>query len=179
MSKENLDFEALVANLTDIEVPKDNLDALIDASRDPIYGAILAQNFVNGTPLHAQEAVITRSIIGLLDRHSRQYTESKLKLQTDLAYGLPDRNAAANPESDYKPAQYVNEVYVRGVFIKLGKLATRDSETGETHNHIAVELKDPLLLNKFGEEVEGVPTPQLMVVPAGHISDYDILTQNS
>ena len=61
--------------------------------------------------------MITRSHGTPLTGTHAKYTESKLKLQTDLAYGLPDRNAAANPESDFKPAQYVNEVYVRGNYL--------------------------------------------------------------
>lgn len=172
-------FESLMAQLDDIEVPRDKLDSIIDSSVDPIYGAILAQSFVNDTPSHAQEAVVLRAASGLLSKHMDRFSLSNIRLQTDLAYGLPDTRIAASKENPYVPKQYINEVYVRGVFIKFGKLATRDNDTGKEYTHIAVEIESPALLNKFGEVVEDVPAPQIMVVPAGHISDYDINPKNS
>lgn len=169
-------FEAWEQDFVNVEVPKSRLDEIIDASVDPLQGALNIKEVFTNVSLEGQNSLVRRAISKLALRHYGQFSGRELLTRSALGFAIPEYNKIKAKRFEIQtPMRFEDNVNVLGTYDGLNPISYRgptDPDDAMIKLGIAVQIAEPYVLDRDGQVMDRFQLPDYMVVPISTLQDY-------
>lgn len=173
-------FEQWEMGFTEVEMPADPLDAIVEQSIDPIDCAQALHRFIDSQPEEARSRAMRHGVNKLSRKYNGPYEGSRnLEVLINGGYAFPEAKPSLR-RRDITDFIVLDDCYfLRGIFHGIAKFEYRERSTGNEQSMIMLHVSEPVVLDEWSNPTTELLLPDYALTPITSVVRYAFLPKRA